>query len=82
VGLLLVRRYKLPVWAVATCTPRELRWTCHRPARLLMAGCCYGRATDVPWGITFTDPAAAANAGTPLGEALHPTQLYDAGAEL
>jgi len=46
------------------------------------AGCCYGKPTDVPWAITFTDPAAAANVGTPLGIPLHPTQLYDAGAEL
>jgi phosphatidylglycerol:prolipoprotein diacylglycerol transferase len=36
----------------------------------------------VAWGIVFTDPAAAATAGTPLGRALHPTQVYDAGAEL
>ena len=48
----------------------------------LLAGCCYGRQTHVPWGVTFTDPVAAANAGTPLGVPLHPTQLYDAGAEL
>ena len=36
----------------------------------------------VPWAITFTDPFAAANVGTPLGVPLHPTQLYEAGAEL
>ena len=36
----------------------------------------------MPWGITFTDPFAAANVGTPLGIPLHPTQLYEAGAEL
>jgi phosphatidylglycerol:prolipoprotein diacylglycerol transferase len=36
----------------------------------------------LPWGITFTDPFAAANVGTPLGIPLHPTQLYEAGAEL
>ena len=47
-----------------------------------MAGCCYGKPTGVPWGVIFTDPAAAANVGTPLGIKLHPTQLYDAGAEL
>jgi phosphatidylglycerol:prolipoprotein diacylglycerol transferase len=83
VGLLLVRRYKLPVWAVADVYAPGIALG-HVIGRLgcLMAGCCYGRATDVPWGITFTDPAAAANAGTPLGEALHPTQIYDAGAEL
>jgi phosphatidylglycerol:prolipoprotein diacylglycerol transferase len=48
----------------------------------LAAGCCYGHPTDVPWAITFTNPLAAANVGTPLGIPLHPTQLYEAGAEL
>src|SRR5437764_13370947 len=33
----------------------------------LFAGCCYGKPTTRPWGITFTDPFAAANVGTPLG---------------
>jgi phosphatidylglycerol:prolipoprotein diacylglycerol transferase len=47
-----------------------------------LAGCCYGRPTDVPWAVTFTDPIASANVGTPLNVPLHPTQLYDAGAEL
>jgi phosphatidylglycerol:prolipoprotein diacylglycerol transferase len=45
------------------------------------AGCCWGKPTTLPWGITFTNPFAAANVGTPLNEALHPTQLYEAGAE-
>jgi phosphatidylglycerol:prolipoprotein diacylglycerol transferase len=31
--------------------------------------------------VVFTDPLAAANVGTPLNQPLHPTQLYDAGAE-
>jgi phosphatidylglycerol:prolipoprotein diacylglycerol transferase len=48
----------------------------------LMAGCCYGLPTNVPWAVTFTDPFAAANVGTPLNQPLHPTQLYEAGAEL
>jgi len=34
------------------------------------------------FGITFTDTFAATNVGTPLGVPLHPTQLYEAGAEL
>jgi phosphatidylglycerol:prolipoprotein diacylglycerol transferase len=38
----------------------------------LMAGCCYGKPTDLPWAITFTSPHALA----PLGKALHPTQIY------
>ena len=48
----------------------------------LAAGCCYGTPTNVPWAITFTNPLAAANVGTPLGIPLHPTQIYEAGAEL
>jgi len=48
----------------------------------LFAGCCYGRPTELPWSITFTDTFASSNVGTPLGIPLHPTQLYEAGAEL
>jgi phosphatidylglycerol:prolipoprotein diacylglycerol transferase len=36
----------------------------------------------MPWAVIFTNPLAAANVGTPLGIPLHPTQLYEAGAEL
>lgn len=48
----------------------------------LAAGCCYGRPSDMPWAITFTNPLAASNVGTPLGIPLHPTQLYEAGTAL
>lgn len=44
----------------------------------LAAGCCYGRETDVPWAVTFTDDACLAPLNTPL----HPTQLYHAGGGL
>lgn len=37
----------------------------------LMAGCCYGAPTELPWGIVFTESTVA-----PLHCALHPTQLY------
>ena len=37
-----------------------------------MAGCCYGRYTDVGWAVIFTQPHALA----PQGVSLHPTQLY------
>lgn len=83
VALWLVRRYGLSMWTTADLFAPGIalghvigRFGC------LLAGCCYGRPTDMPWAITFTDPAAAANVGTPLGIPLHPTQLYDAGAEL
>jgi phosphatidylglycerol:prolipoprotein diacylglycerol transferase len=83
VGIWLVRRYQLNVWATGDLMAPGIalghvigRFGC------LLAGCCYGRPTDVPWAITFTNPVASANVGTPLGLPLHPTQLYDAGAEL
>jgi len=47
-----------------------------------MAGCCYGKPTELPWSITFTNTLAAANVGTPLEINLHPTQLYESGAAL
>ena len=83
VGLWLVRRYKLPVWTTADLMAPGIALG-HVVGRFgcLLAGCCYGRPTDVAWAITFTDPLAAQNVGTPLGIPLHPTQLYDAGAEL
>jgi phosphatidylglycerol:prolipoprotein diacylglycerol transferase len=83
VGLWVVRRDKLPVWTTADLMAPGIALG-HVVGRFgcLLAGCCYGRPTDVPWAITFTDPLAAQNVGTPLGIPLHPTQLYDAGAEL
>jgi phosphatidylglycerol:prolipoprotein diacylglycerol transferase len=45
------------------------------------AGCCYGKPTSLPWGVTFTNPVAAQIAGTPLHASLHPTQLYESAAE-
>jgi phosphatidylglycerol:prolipoprotein diacylglycerol transferase len=83
VGVWLIRRYALPLWTTADLIAPGIalghvigRFGC------LLAGCCYGRPTNVPWAITFTDPVASINVGTPLGIPLHPTQLYDAGAEL
>jgi phosphatidylglycerol:prolipoprotein diacylglycerol transferase len=46
------------------------------------AGCCWGKPTDVPWAVTFTNPYANHVVGVPLGVPLHPTQLYEAGAEV
>jgi phosphatidylglycerol:prolipoprotein diacylglycerol transferase len=45
------------------------------------AGCCYGRPTSLPWGVTFNSPVGQLLAGTPQGVRIHPTQLYEAGAE-
>ncbi|MBK8575536.1 MAG: prolipoprotein diacylglyceryl transferase [Elusimicrobia bacterium] len=44
----------------------------------LFAGCCFGKTCDLPWAITFHNAESLA----PTGQALHPTQLYDAGLNL
>jgi phosphatidylglycerol:prolipoprotein diacylglycerol transferase len=83
VALWLVRRYGFSIWTAADLFAPGIALG-HVIGRLgcLLAGCCYGRPTSMPWGITFSNPVSAANVGTPLGIPLHPTQLYDAGAEL
>lgn len=83
VALLYLRKHRMPTWTVTDVFAPGIALG-HVIGRLgcFFAGCCYGRPTDVPWAVTFTNPDAAANVGTPLHQALHPTQLYEAGAEL
>ncbi len=76
VGLYALRRFKMPVLRMvditATVTLLGLgigRWAC-----FCMAD-DYGRPTDLPWGVRFTDPNALV-AEKLRGVALHPTQLY------
>lgn len=45
------------------------------------AGCCYGKPTDLPWGVTFSNTLAQQWVGTPLGVKLQPTQLYESAFE-
>src|SRR3954466_7397006 len=82
VALVYIREIGLPLWT--TCdvfAPGIALGHVVGPFGLLFAGCCYGKPTTLPWGITFSDPFAAANVGTPLGVPLHPTQIYEAAAE-
>ena len=78
-----IARHGMPFWTTCDVFAPGIALG-HVTGRLgcFAAGCCYGRPTDVPWGVIFTNPLAAANVGTPLGIRLHPTQLYEAGAEL
>jgi phosphatidylglycerol:prolipoprotein diacylglycerol transferase len=48
----------------------------------LAAGCCYGKPTDLWWGLKFTHPAAEKLNGTPLNIPLHPTQLLQFASAL
>lgn len=45
------------------------------------AGCCWGVECHLPWAVTFTNPVANQLVGVPLRIPLHPTQLYESGAE-
>lgn len=71
------KRHFANPWEIADCFAPSLalghfigRFGC------FFAGCCYGKPTDLPWGITFSDM----NALAPLNIPLHPTQLYESGA--
>ncbi len=83
VALWYMWRHGMQVWAVCDVFAPGIALG-HVIGRVgcFLAGCCYGRPTDVAWAVRFTDPFAAANVGTPLHIDLHPTQLYEAGAEL
>jgi phosphatidylglycerol---prolipoprotein diacylglyceryl transferase len=76
-------RHRLPLWSVSDVFAPGIalghvigRFGC------FFAGCCFGKETTVPWAVTFTSDYAARNVGTPINRPLHPTQLYEAGAEL
>ena len=83
VALWYLWRHRMPVWTVTDVFAPGIALG-HVIGRLgcLFAGCCFGKPTNVPWAITFHSEFAAQNVGTPLGIPLHPTQLYEAGAEL
>jgi phosphatidylglycerol---prolipoprotein diacylglyceryl transferase len=78
-----LRRHPLPFWSTCDVFAPGIALG-HVIGRMgcFFAGCCWGRPTTEPWGVTFTNPLAAELVGTPLGVSLHPTQLYEAGAEL
>jgi phosphatidylglycerol:prolipoprotein diacylglycerol transferase len=78
-----LRKHQMP--ALATCDAFSPGLAMgHAIGRLgcFAAGCCYGKATDHFWGVTFKNPLAHELVGTPLGQALEPTQLFESAAEL
>src|SRR6266540_3983631 len=77
VGIWYLRKHRLPAWQVADMGAPSIalgeaigRWGC------FAAGCCYGKPTEGPFGVTFRDPFAHEAVGTPLNVPLHPTQIY------
>src|SRR5215470_10246662 len=83
VALLYIRRIGLPLWTTCDVFAPGIALG-HVVGRFgcFFAGCCWGRETHVPWAITFHSQFANAEVGTPLDVPLHPTQIYEAGAEL
>jgi phosphatidylglycerol---prolipoprotein diacylglyceryl transferase len=83
VALLYIRRAGLPLWTTCDVFAPGIalghvigRFGC------FFAGCCYGKVTTVPWAVTFTNELARAQIDPEhMNQPLHPTQLYEAGAE-
>jgi phosphatidylglycerol:prolipoprotein diacylglycerol transferase len=74
-----VRRHALPGWATADClAPGVVIGQSIGRLGCFAAGCCFGKPTSVAWGVTFRDAYANRYVGTPLDQALHPTQIYEA----
>ena len=81
-ALVYVRRHALPLGKVAdVMAPATAVGQGIGRIGCFMAGCCYGRACDLPWAVTFSDPEAYRLTGVTLGVPLHPTQLYHAAAD-
>ncbi len=66
--------YRLPLWKVADIAAISLLLA-HSVGRLScwLAGCCYGKPTDLPIGVVFPPDSVA-----PSGIPLYPTQLMEA----
>ena len=72
------RDRRLDFWRAADlCAPAIALGQAIGRIGCFMAGDDYGRAANVAWAVTFTDPEAAAIGGVPLGVPLHPVQLYE-----
>ncbi len=75
-ALFWLKKHKISAWMMSdVLTPPVV--LAHAFGRLgcLGAGCCYGRPTDMPWGVTLHSELVDAEfRGIPL----HPTQAYEA----
>jgi phosphatidylglycerol---prolipoprotein diacylglyceryl transferase len=72
-GFIYIRWKQLPLWKVAdVLAPSCALGNVFGRIGCFLNGCCYGRPTDLPWGVRF--PAGHQYAGIPV----HPTEIYDA----
>ncbi|MGI8786520.1 MAG: prolipoprotein diacylglyceryl transferase [Pyrinomonadaceae bacterium] len=86
--VLLIRWYGFNFWKVADAfAPGVALGQFFGRQGCFSAGCCWGKPTDLPWGVHFT-AAGHENTGVPITDAaggalhLHPTQLYESFAML
>jgi phosphatidylglycerol:prolipoprotein diacylglycerol transferase len=78
-GAIYLRWKQMPFWKTAdVLAPSIALGSVFGRVGCLLNGCCYGRPTDVPWAITFTNPQAHELSGTPLNVPLQPTEIYSA----
>ena len=78
-GFIYIRWKKMPLWKTADVfAPSIALGSVFGRIGCLLNGCCYGRACDLPWAITFTNSQAHELSGTPLDVPVHPTEIYDA----
>jgi phosphatidylglycerol:prolipoprotein diacylglycerol transferase len=76
----LVRRYQLPWWQTAdACAPGIALGQAIGRQGCFAAGCCWGKPTDAPWGVRFSELGHQVT-GVPIDAHLHPTQLYESFA--
>lgn len=80
---ILIRFYKLPFWKVADAlAPGLALGQAFGRQGCFAAGCCWGKHTDLPWGVHFTEKGHEYT-GVPMYGPdgsdlyLHPTQLYE-----
>ncbi len=83
VGIAYMRHHHLPVWKMTDCYAPGLALG-QAIGRLgcFSAGCCYGKPTSSVLGVVFKNPYSLQTVGVPLMVPLHPTQLYEAAANL
>ena len=78
-AMVYIRWKKLPLWPLTdVLAPSIALGSFFGRIGCLLNGCCYGRACDLPWALTFTNPQTHELSGTPLDVPLHPTEIYDA----
>jgi len=78
-AIVYVRKIRIPFFRMADIFSPGLA-AGHAVGRIgcFFAGCCYGKTCNLPWAVVFKDPLSLA----PIGEHLHPTQLYSVAGNL